>query len=311
MTRPVVLVIDDSQDIHDILAVRLKPEQVDLHAALEAQDGLTRARALVPDLVLLDIDMPNMTGFEICQRLKDDPMTAAVPIIFLTGAAEVHTKVQGFDLGAVDYVTKPFEPAELRARVRAALRTKRYHDLLATRAQIDGLTGLWNRAYFDRRLREEALAAVRYERPVSLVLLDLDHFKRLNDDHGHPFGDRVLQAVGEILWGELRAVDAPCRYGGEELGLILTHTDLDGAMVVGERVRAAIASMSLRHKGAQVRVTASVGVSATSLVEPRTAVTGELMIDLADQALYRAKRGGRDRVERASSCDTCPSRAAG
>lgn len=296
MTRPVVLVIDDSQDIHDILAVRLKPEQVDLHAALEAQDGLTRARALVPDLVLLDIDMPNMTGFEICQRLKDDPMTAAVPIIFLTGAAEVHTKVQGFDLGAVDYVTKPFEPAELRARVRAALRTKRYHDLLATRAQIDGLTGLWNRAYFDRRLREEALAAVRYERPVSLVLLDLDHFKRLNDDHGHPFGDRVLQAVGEILWGELRAVDAPCRYGGEELGLILTHTDLDGAMVVGERVRAAIASMSLRHKGAQVRVTASVGVSATSLVEPRTAVTGELMIDLADQALYRAKRGGRDRV---------------
>ncbi|HUS64911.1 MAG TPA: diguanylate cyclase [Kofleriaceae bacterium] len=311
MTQPVVLVIDDSQDIHDILAVRLKPEQVDLHAALEAQDGLARARALLPDLVLLDIDMPNMTGFEICQRLKADPITAAVPIIFLTGANEVHTKVQGFDLGAVDYVTKPFEPAELRARVRAALRTKRYHDLLATRAQIDGLTGLWNRDYFDRRLHEEALAAVRYERAVSLVLLDLDHFKRLNDDHGHPFGDRVLQAVGEILWGELRAVDAPCRYGGEELGLILTHTDLDGALVVGERVRAAIAGMGIRHKGAQVRVTTSVGVSSTSLIEPHRAITGELLVDLADQALYRAKRGGRDRVERASRCDTCPGRAAG
>jgi len=311
MTRPVVLVIDDSQDIHDILAVRLQPEQVDLHGAREAQDGLVRARALVPDLVLLDIDMPNMTGFELCQRLKADPVTAAVPIIFLTGATEVYTKVQGFDLGAVDYVTKPFQPAELRARVRAALRTKRYHDLLATRAQIDGLTGLWNRAYFDRRLREEALAAVRYQRAVSLVMLDLDHFKRLNDDHGHPFGDRVLQAVGEVLWCELRAVDAPCRYGGEELGLILTHTDLDGAMVVGERVRSAIAGMGIRHKGAPVHVTASVGVSATSLVPADQAVTAETLIDLADQALYRAKRAGRDRVERASSCDACPGRAAG
>ena len=300
MTRPVVLVIDDSQDIHDILAVRLQPEQVELHGAREATDGLARARALMPDLVLLDIDMPNMTGFEICQRLKADPTTAAVPIIFLTGAAEVHTKVQGFDLGAIDYVTKPFQAAELRARVRAALRTKRYHDLLATRAQIDGLTGLWNRAYFDRRLREEALAVARYERECSLVLLDLDHFKRLNDDHGHPFGDRVLQAVGEVLWAELRAVDAPCRYGGEELALVLTHTDLDGAMVVAERVRNAIATIGLRHKGAPVRVTASAGVAAASLVTPRQTVTAELLVDLADQALYRAKRAGRDRVERAS-----------
>jgi diguanylate cyclase (GGDEF)-like protein len=311
MTQPVVLVIDDSRDIHDILAVRLQPEQVQLHAALDAADGLLKARALVPDLVLLDIDMPNMTGLEICQRLKADPATAEVPIIFLTGAAEVHTKVQGFDLGAVDYVTKPFQPAELRARVRAALRTKRYHDLLATRAQIDGLTGLWNRAYFDRRLREEALAVARYQRAVSLVLLDLDHFKRLNDDHGHPFGDRVLQAVGEVLWGELRAVDAPCRYGGEELALILTETDLDGAMVVAERVRAAIAGMGLRHKGAQVQVTTSVGVAAASLVTPHGAVTADVLVELADTALYRAKRGGRDRVAIGDRCDACPARAAG
>lgn len=301
MNKPVVLVIDDSDDIHDILAARLQPEQVELHAAREAADGLARARALLPDLVLLDIDMPNMTGFQLCQRLKADPATAAVPIIFLTGATEVHTKVQGFDLGAIDYVTKPFQPAELRARVRAALRTKRYHDLLASRAQIDGLTGLWNRAYFDRRMHEEAMAAARYEREVSLVLIDLDHFKRLNDDHGHPFGDRVLQSVGEVLWAELRSVDAPCRYGGEELALILTETDLDGALVVAERVRLAIATMGLRHKGALVPVSASIGVASASLVQPPADVTAELVVELADQALYRAKRTGRDRVVSAAA----------
>ena len=129
-----VLAIDDSPDIHRLLDVRLRPERLVLHHALEAEEGLAMAANIRPDLILLDVDMPLVTGFEVCRKLKEHPALTNVPIIFLTGAAEVHTKVQGFDLGAVDYVTKPFEPAELRARVRAALRTKRYHDLLAARS---------------------------------------------------------------------------------------------------------------------------------------------------------------------------------
>src|SRR3984957_10311909 len=184
-----VLVIDDSQDIHRLLDVRLRPEGLVLYHALDAQEGLAKAKELRPDLILLDVDLPLGTGFEVCKLLKDDPLTAQIPVIFLTGASEVYTKVQGFDLGAVDYVTKPFEPAELRARVRAALRTKRYHDILASRSHVDGLTGLWNRAYFDQRRIEGCSAARRYERTISLLLLYLDGFKILNHSHGRPFGD--------------------------------------------------------------------------------------------------------------------------
>jgi two-component system cell cycle response regulator len=296
MNQPIVLAIDDSQDIHDILYVRLKPEDVVLHRAMDARDGLDKARELLPDLILLDIDMPDMSGLELCHHLKNDPRTGAIPIIFLTGAADLEVKVQGFDLGAIDYVTKPFQPAELRARVRAALRTKRYHDLLARRAQIDGLTGLWNRHYFDRRMEEETAAVQRYGRVLSLILVDVDHFKKVNDSYGHPFGDRVLQNVGEVLHAQLRTVDAPCRYGGEEFGIILTQTDLAGAHVVAERLRAAIARIGLGHRGATVTITASFGISSSELVEPPNRSSVPMLVELADQALYAAKQAGRNRV---------------
>ena len=297
--QPVVLVIDDSRDIHDILSVRLRPEDVALHCAMDAHDGLAKARDLLPDLILLDIDMPGMSGLELCQKLKEEAATASVPIIFLTGSTDLDSKVQGFDLGAVDYVTKPFQPAELRARVRAALRTKRYHDLLARRAQIDGLTGLWNRSYFDRRLDEETAAVQRYGRKLSLVLLDVDHFKRVNDTYGHPFGDRVLQLVGEAMHRALRTVDAPCRYGGEEFAVVLTQTDLAGAMIVAERLRTAVAALGLTHRGTPVHVTASCGVAAGELVAPASRCTAALLVEMADEALYAAKQGGRDRVSAA------------
>src|ERR1700690_502447 len=249
-----VLAIDDSPDIHRILDVRLKPENLVIHHALDAQDGLDQASRLHPDLILLDVDMPLITGFEVCRRLKDDPTLANVPVIFLTGAAEVYTKVQGFDLGAVDYVTKPFDPAELRARVRAALRTKRYHDLLAARSNVDALTGIWNRSYFNQRLGEEIAAAHRYGRVLSLVMVDVDRFKALNDAYGHPFGDQVLQHVGELLHTLLRSADAPCRYGGEEFGLILTETDEDGARNTAERIRVAMSEHTFRPKDRPIRV---------------------------------------------------------
>ncbi len=290
-----VLAIDDSPDVHRLLDVRLRPEGLILHHALDAEQGLAMAVDLGPDLILLDVDLPHVTGFEVCKKLKDNPATAQIPIIFLTGATEVYSKVHGFDLGAVDYVTKPFHPAELRARVRAALRVKRYHDILAARSHIDGLTGVWNRSYFNQRMGEECSAAQRYGRTISLVMLDLDHFKGLNDAHGHPFGDLVLQTLGDLFNTVLRATDAPCRYGGEEFAIILTETDLDGAKVTGERVRKALSEVTFHPRGGPVQVTASIGITCSSIFgNGALSVSG--MVTAADDALYRAKHEGRNRV---------------
>jgi two-component system cell cycle response regulator len=290
-----VLAIDDSPDVHRLLDVRLRLEGLILHHALEAEAGLAAAREIRPDLILLDVDLPVLTGFEVCQRLKIDPLTSQIPIIFLTGASEVHTKVQGFDLGAVDYVTKPFDPAELRARVRAALRTKRYHDLLAARSNVDGLTGVWNRSYFNQRIGDEISASVRYGRTVSLVMLDIDNFKSLNDGYGHPFGDRVLEALGELLHTLLRTTDAPCRYGGEEFALILSETNEAGALVSAERLRQRLTECPFRPGDRHVRVTASLGIACSSLFDPKE-LTVSRLIAVADDALYRAKAEGRNRV---------------
>jgi diguanylate cyclase (GGDEF)-like protein len=291
----VVLTIDDSLDVHRLLDVRLRPEGLILHHALDADEGLTKARELKPDLILLDVDLPLMTGFEVCQKLKLDPVTAEIPVIFLTGASDVYTKVQGFDLGAVDYVVKPFEPAELRARVRAALRTKRFHDLLSARSHVDGLTGIWNRSYFNQRFGEEMSAAQRYGRTISLVMLDLDHFKGLNDSYGHPFGDQVLQAVGDVLHAFLRTTDAPCRFGGEEFALALTETDEKGAAITAERVRVQIAQLAFRPQDKHVQITASFGVACSTIFDTKV-LSVSRMVAAADEALYRAKHEGRNRV---------------
>jgi two-component system cell cycle response regulator len=294
--RQSVLVIDDSELIHEVLAVRLRPEDVVLHRAYSAADAVARARELDPDLILLDIELPDGSGYEVCRRLKEDPVTAQTPVIFLTARADTEAKVKAFDAGAVDYVTKPFQVAELRARVRAALRTKRYHDLLATRAQLDGVTGLWNRAYFDQRIVEELAALRRYQRPFGLIMLDLDGFKELNDAHGHPFGDRVLARVAGALGGSLRAMDAPCRYGGDEFAIVLPESGLSGAVRVAERVRADLAALAIEPRGGPVRITASLGATATEIFPPGVEITPALLVETADQALYEAKRAGRDRV---------------
>jgi two-component system cell cycle response regulator len=295
---PTVLIIDDSADIHALLEVRLRPEGLTLVSERDAAAGVRRARAIGPDLILLDLLMPAASGFDVCRELKSHPETANIPVIFLSGSGETVNKVAAFDAGAVDYVTKPFDPAELRARVRAALRTKRYQDMLSTRAQLDALTGLWNRSYFDRRLADELAAAGRYGRSVSLVLMDIDGFKALNDDLGHPFGDRVLHCLGEAIAGCVRNSDAACRYGGEELALILTETGSADAVVLAERARQAIAALVVRERGRTISVTASLGVACSSDL-PELVRTPDALVVAADAALYRAKHRGKNRVERA------------
>lgn len=291
-----VLAIDDQPEIHQLLEVRLKPEGLHIHHALDAAEGMRKALNLQPDLILLDIDMPEVSGFELCQRLNADQQTSSIPIIFLTGAVAVATKVKGFDLGAVDYVTKPFDAAELRARVRSALRTKRYQDLLAARANVDALTGLWNRAHFNRQLASALEAVRRYGRKVCLAILDLDYFKRLNDTYGHPFGDQVLQAVGEGLSASVRSVDAACRYGGEEFATILDDTTLKEGLVAAQRMRDALAKLDLRPRGERVPIKASIGIACTDQFNEPAMLTMAALIGAADRALYSAKHAGRDQI---------------
>jgi diguanylate cyclase (GGDEF)-like protein len=290
-----VLAIDDSKEIHELLEVRLAPEGLLLHRALDANEGLAKARELRPDLILLDLYLPGTDGFDLCRMLKEDPTTAAIPVIFLTAATDVVAKVQGFELGAVDYVQKPFVPEELRARVRAALRSKQDRDVLSARAQVDGLTGVWNRSFFDVRFEEAIAAARRYGRAVSLVMLDVDHFKQTNDSFGHPFGDQVLQAVGDLLQTTLRATDVPCRFGGEEFALILPETEEQPAMQTAERIRMRVAELRFQPKDVPVRITASFGVACSTAFGPDR-LSAKAMVEAADAALYRAKHDGRNRV---------------
>lgn len=291
-----VLAIDDSPDVLALLAVRLRPEDITLTTATSYDEGVALALSTLPDLILLDVDMPEHSGLDLCRRLKSEATTRNIPVIFLTGSTDIETKVHGFDLGAVDYVTKPFHPAELRARVRAALRMKRAQDLLTERIQIDALTSLRNRSFFDERLAVEVESHLRRLKPLSLVLLDLDHFKRLNDDFGHPFGDSVLQRVGDLIVRSVRSSDMACRYGGEELAVILPDTPSAQALQLGERLCAQIRALTFAPRGKPVVVTSSAGVAELFEVSRGEEPSPAALLEAADRALYAAKATGRDRV---------------
>lgn len=296
-----VLVVDDAPDIHQLVRARLKTESLSLLYAYGADEGLKIARHDLPDLILLDLDMPGTDGMVFCRQLKDDAALTDIPVIFLTGNIDVSTKVQAFELGAVDYVTKPFDAVELKARVRAALRTKRYHDLLVTKAQIDALTGLWDRGHFDDQLAVEVSVMARQGHPVSLVMADIDRFKPVNDIHGHPFGDALLQRVARALNHTSRDSDVVCRYGGEEFAIILRNTPAAGAIRVANRLRREVAAIELKSGRVQVSITASFGVAGSDQFDDPSGVSSETLLVAADDALYRAKSNGRDRV--VGSCD--------
>lgn len=287
---PKVLVIDDSPDVHRLLKARLRYENLTLAAALSGAEGIAIARQLQPAIILLDLDMPMMDGFEALRELKENPATVDIPVIVLSGLHSPQDKVAAFDLGAVDYITKPFEIMELRVRVRAALRLQRLVRMLAQRAQIDGLTGLWNRAYFDQRWAEEVAVSRRKKRPLSLALCDLDHFKSVNDSFGHPAGDAVLQGVAELLQEQLRESDVACRFGGEEVAIIMPETSSSEAMGVCDRIRSGLATLAwARHPDRQV--TMSVGIVGSS---GGTRIDADQWLAMVDAALYDSKRRGRN-----------------
>lgn len=302
-----VLVVDDSPEVLAVVAARLKPEGYRTLVAQTWELGLDLALEVQPDAILLDVEMPEVSGLDLCRRLKADARTSAIPIIFLTAHDDVNLKVHSLDLGATDYVTKPFHAAELRARLRAAIRSKRLQDDLGLRARVDSLTGLLNRRELDRILGSEMMHATRPGgRELSLVLMDVDRFKHVNDSFGHAFGDLVLKSIGALVASAVRGGDFACRFGGEEIALVLPATSSAAAADVAARVRLAVRELPFSPAGAPFVVTSSFGVaSTTDVIAQAGSADADALVRAADVALYAAKRSGRDRVAIYPQCNAC------
>jgi diguanylate cyclase (GGDEF)-like protein len=287
-----ILIIDDDRDALEVVKSRLAKECVETVCAEGGIAGLEAARREKPDLILLDLDMPDISGFEACRALKSDAELCMIPVLFLSGSSTPDDKVRGLDLGAVDYITKPFDAFELRARVRAALRTKHLQDLLIEHAHIDPLTGLPNRRALMERLQREWSRITRHGGQLAFIMADIDNFKRVNDRYGHHIGDKMLQEVARVIARQCREVDLPARYGGDELAIIVPDETGEDAVRLAERCRAEIEQIEIKVKSESVAVTASFGVA-----DAAGAGSAEALIKQADEALYRAKQTGRNTVE--------------
>ncbi|MCE7974383.1 MAG: diguanylate cyclase [Leptolyngbya sp. PLA1] len=304
---PLVLVVDDTPDVYRLLKVKLRHEAIRVEHARSGADALTMAHSHKPDAILLDIDMPGMDGIEVLRLLKVDPELHDIPVLMLSAHSSPEHKTTTFELGAVDYITKPFEFVELQVRLRSALRVRELIALLAQRAQLDGLTGLWNRAFFDSNLRQCLARSERHQHALSLALFDIDHFKTINDMYGHPAGDHVLSSVARTLQRECRGTDYACRYGGEEFAMIMPDTDASEATLVCERIRAAIERME--WPGAPgLRVTISAGVVGERTPRRESA---DVWVKEADRCLYQAKHEGRNRVVRSPGVAIRPANQGG
>jgi diguanylate cyclase (GGDEF)-like protein len=279
----------------EVAQTRLAKEHLEIFCASGGIGGLEVARREKPDLVLLDLDMPDMSGFDTCRALKADVDLCMIPVLFLSGSATAEDKVRGLDLGAVDYITKPFDAFELRARVRAALRTKRLQDLLIEHAHIDPLTGLPNRRALMERLQCQWARIQRHGGQLSFIMADIDHFKRVNDVYGHQIGDKLLHKVAEVIAQQCREVDLPARYGGEEFAIVVADETTSGATRLADRCREEIAKAHVTVNGEAVAVTASFGVA-----DANNLPSVEALVKRADEALYQAKQAGRNAVR---SCD--------
>ncbi|HYP77575.1 MAG TPA: diguanylate cyclase [Polyangiaceae bacterium] len=298
-----VLVVDDSASIRS--QIRGVLQQVEgFDEFIEAGDGLQAFKLMLdrhPDLVVCDLIMPVFDGLKFLALRATRPELAGIPVVMLTAEGDANRKVEVLDQGASDYVTKPFNDRELLARVKVHYRLKVLQDQLREAnkrlealADTDGLTGLFNRRYFDALLGRELLRTERYKTPLGLVLLDIDHFKRVNDTYGHSTGDEVLRNVSRVVTSSVRVTDAVARYGGEEIAIVFTQTTAQGVSEVTERLRQRLADFSHVYLGNAIKCTASFGISVCDGrgVTP----SSKELVDRADRALYRAKHAGRNCV---------------
>jgi diguanylate cyclase (GGDEF)-like protein len=304
----VILIVDDNPTNLSVLSIALKAAGYRTRVAMDGESAIEQVQVDAPELILLDVQMPGIDGFETCLRLKANPVTQDIPIIFITASVDLDNKVKGLSIGAVDYITKPFQKEEVLARVRVhlelrfltrkvqeqAIALKQANQELHRLANLDGLTEVANRRRFDEYFEQEWRRSAREQTPLSLILCDIDYFKNYNDHYGHQAGDACLRKVARAISETLhRPADLVARYGGEEFAIILPHTPLEGAVHIAELLQIQIEQLGILHAQSQVSsyITLSLGIS-SQIPEPLQ--ENHTLIAATDKALYLAKSEGRN-----------------
>ncbi|QSX37678.1 diguanylate cyclase domain-containing protein [Shewanella sedimentimangrovi] len=291
--RAKILVVDD-QTINIMALNEVFKSDFDVLMALDGVSALEQARNQSPDIILLDVVMPGMDGHEVCRRLKSDPLTEDIPVIFVTSRTDGEDEASGFALGAVDYINKPINPVTVQARVRTQLAVKLQYQIIKNMALTDGVTGIGNRRRFDEALQTLWRQCMRDEQPLTLMLLDVDHFKAFNDHYGHLAGDECLAQVAQCIRQVLkRPSDLLCRYGGDELAALLPNTDLAGAEHLARLIQEQLIQQAIPHEHSTAAASVSLSIGLASQV-PAAELDADKLLVLADQALYRAKHEGRN-----------------
>lgn len=294
-TKPKLLVVDD-QAINVQVLYGAFSHDYQIFMTTSGHKALDACTKQLPDLVLLDVMMPEMDGYEVCRRLKANPITAGIPVIFVTAHTDDASEEKGLDVGAADFISKPINIKIVRSRVKTHVTLKLQSDFLRSLAFVDGLTGVRNRRYFDEQLAIEVARAQRNKQALSVILMDVDFFKRFNDHYGHQAGDDCLQQLAHAFQTCLkRPADLVARYGGEEFVCLLPDTDAQGAMRVAESLRLAVLVCEISHaqSTANACVTVSLGIATLLTAQP---ATGAELLKRADQHLYLAKEQGRNRA---------------
>lgn len=304
-----ILIVDDNPTNLSVLSQVLKSEGYKTRFAIDGESAIEQLNEELPNMILLDVQMPGMDGFETCVSLKSHPDTKDIPVIFITASVDIDSKVKGLSLGAVDYITKPFQQEEVIARVNLHLQNRylarkvqeqaiallHANQQLQRLVNLDGLTEVANRRRFDEYLKHEWLRLAREKQCLSILLSDIDHFKDYNDYYGHQAGDICLKKVAEVLQDSVhRPADLVARYGGEEFTVVLPNTPLDGAITVANEISKNLKSQQISHECSPVSSILTISLGIATLV-PTSDLTCEDLISLADKALYQAKRLGRDR----------------
>jgi diguanylate cyclase (GGDEF)-like protein len=308
--RGSILLIDDEPVIIDFLRAILEADYA-LFYATDPFDGLALARAKQPDLILLDIAMPEADGYHLCRTLKSDLLTQAIPIIFITALTSPDDETRGLEAGAVDYIAKPINTSVVKARVGNHMELKKQRDFLETLASVDALTGIPNRRGFDDYLDREWRRAARTGTPLSLLMIDIDYFKSYNDEQGHLAGDDCLKAVAQQLKNvPHRGGDLVARFGGEEFRAVLSDTPFESLRFMAEKFRSSVEAAKIPHASSPVSEVVTVSVGAATVV-PVHQCSPLVLIEKADRMLYRAKCQGRNRVvAEVLSVDPCDMRDA-
>lgn len=289
-----ILIVDDAMENIQILHQALQDEH-DVLFAMNGDKALHIAQHQQPDVILLDAVMPDMDGYAVCAALRASALTRDIPIIFVTALKTPEDETRALDAGAADFISKPVNAAVVRARVRTQLTVKRQSDALRALTLTDGLTGVANRRAFDEKLQGEWRRCARAHLPMTLILVDIDHFKHFNDQYGHQAGDACLRQVGAAMRrAAMRPQDMVARYGGEEFAILLPQEDMQGAQTVARKVLAEIDALGIAHarSTAAPQVTVSMGVAS---VTPSDGEDPAVLVKAADALLYRAKAGGRNR----------------